>query len=94
MDIYEETKKRIEKVNQKKLLIYTIIISSILIVGIIVFIIYANKMAAGNKHIFDPSGKSTEQRVVEEQKRQEKILEDPEIKEVYEKLFVNRDFSI
>lgn len=93
MDIYDEVKKRLEKLDQKKLLIYTIIISTILIIAIIFLIIYVNKMAAEGKHLFDPSGKRTEKRIEEELNRQDKILEDPEVEEIYNKLFVDKDFS-
>lgn len=93
MDIYDETRKRIEKFDQKKLMIYTSIIAFILIIVIIGFLIYANKAALGNKHLFDPSGNSTSKREEEERKRQEKILEDPELKEVYDKIFKNQDLS-
>lgn len=91
MDIYDEIRKKIEKFDHKKLMIYTIIIALILIIIIIGFIIYTNVIASNNKHLLDPSGISTNQREEEELKRQEKILEDPELKETYEKFFQNKD---
>lgn len=93
MDIYDQARKRLEKFNQAKLLTGTIIVSAILIVIIVGFVVVVNKRASEGKHLFDPSGKVTEKRHEEEKKRQEKILEKDGLKEVYDKLFVDRDLS-
>ena len=93
MDVYDFTKSKLEKLNQNKLLIYSIIIASVLIIGIMSFLIYVNKAAKNGKHIFGFSQKKNEERIEEERKRQEKVLEDPEAKELYEKFLVERDLS-
>ena len=93
MDFYSYLKNRLEKYNQKKLLISGIIFASILIVAIIFFIIYIHKAADKGVHAFDPSGAITNKRIEEEKERRARYLEDPKIKEIYEKLIVNKDLS-
>ena len=63
MDIYDKITKRLGKLNQKKLLIGTIIGASILIVLIIGFIVYVQKSASQKKHLLDPSGSATKKRL-------------------------------
>ena len=70
MDIYDETRKRIEKFDQKKLMIYTSIIAFILIIVIIGFFIYYNNAAFSNNHLFYPSANSIIKFVKEEKKIQ------------------------
>ncbi len=93
MDLYDKFRKSLEKFDQKKLLINTIIGASLLILLLIFFLIYVNKRANEGKHVFGPADKVIEERKKEEEERQKKILEDPETKELYDKYIINRDLS-
>lgn len=93
MDIYKATKEKLEKFDQDKLMKTTIIIAVVLIILIITFIVYVNKMAKKGKHVLDPSGAINKKRIEDEEKRRQQYLDDPEIKELYDKLFVDRDLS-
>lgn len=93
MDIYDFTRGKFEKFNQKKLLTYTILIASILIVFLILFIVRVFVSANNGTHIFSYNQKQNEKRIQEEEERQRKILEDPDAEELYNKLFVEKDLS-
>ncbi len=94
MDLYDFTREKFEKSDQKKLLKYTVIIASILIVLIIAFIIYIFRAADSGKHLFSYTQKRNEEREKEIKERDEKLLEDPDTREIYDKYFVDRDFSL
>lgn len=93
MDIYDFLKEKIGKFDQKKLFKYAIIFAIIAIILIIIFLIYINKMANEKKHALDPTGIITNKKIEKEKVRQEQYLENPTVKEIYQKYFVEGNFS-
>ena len=94
MDIYDMISKKIHGFDQKKFFIAAIVIAIILMVLIIFFLIYVFNSANAGRHLLDPTGKMVEKRNQRELEEKERILEDPEAKKIYEKIFKNRDFTM